>query len=739
METINNLQFNRSYTIDTKLELSILQQKDIAINAKISGFNNWINPININNELVQFCNEIGLNITYSINIDNKAYTIKDINKFYNNIYYFRQKNIYIKNSKVSPITVYLDDFNIINIYGTYDNKEFYLKHNNTKIPLLLQSINDTYKTYTFNESYNFNNRYILVDNYNNEYPITTRNITKSIRFDNEYKYTDNDLGITYTKNNTIFKVWAPVSYKVLLLLDNTLYPMEKVNNVYTTKVNIDTNNLLYNFVIYNSDSIDIVLDPYGYSSNANNLRSAIIDINKYKVKQHYNFKGEYSDSIIYELSLRDFLYDYKEGSYFKRNTIKGLKNNDMSIGLDHIIDLGITHVQLMPVLDFVTVDENNPNEMYNWGYDPVQFFTLEGSLSTNPNNPYDRVIEFKELIDTYHKNNIFVNIDVVFNHVYMTELFAYNTIVPYYFIRYKDNIKSNGSYCGNDLESNSYMMKKYLTDICKYFVNYFDIDGLRFDLMGILDIDTINQITREVRKIKPNFMIYGEGWNMPTLIDDKDKAMDSNHLSMDNVAYFNDTFRNCIKNLFVEYIDGDDLKNSILGNKFNDINKTINYIECHDNHTIYDYLKLHHNTNILDKIMILNTIVLLSNGISFIHSGQEFARSKHGHENTYNLSDKINKIHWNDKKTNINLYRYTKELIKLRNNDIVFRKGSPNTKLEFNNNLLYYYLDKYLIIFNMRDTTNTLTLPDNYCLLLSSKSQTSETIKALSVNIYKID
>ena len=734
---MENLSNQNNIYISCNVELSNCELRDFVINAKICGFHNWVNPKQINDNLKDFCYALGLNIIYTELIPDNLITVSSIQEFYQNLYQYRINNIANSVNYNETIIGYLDDYNLINIYNASNNNNLYIKKDNEVIKLHLFKINDLYSTYIFNGSVIFNSKYILCDHDDNEYPIIVRFITKTNRFEKEYCYDKNDLGVTYTRENTTFKLWAPVSHKVLLLLDNKLYPMNKSKSVYSVTIEGDFDSKLYNYVIYNNDTISVVSDPYGLSSNANSMRSAIINKNKYKSEKLHNFNGSYNDSIIYEISLRDYLQEYNQKSYFIRNSINGLKHNHESIGLDHLVDLGITHVQLMPVLDFATVDEINHTKMYNWGYDPIQYFTLEGSLSSNPNDPYNRILEFKSLIDIYHKHNISVNIDVVFNHVYMLELFSYNLVVPYYFIRYYDTHLSNGSYCGNDLETTSYMMRKYLVDICKYFIEYLDVDGLRFDLMGIIDVDTINAINNELRNIKKNVMLYGEGWNMPTAIDDSIKASENNHYKLDNISFFNDTFRDSLKNLFVEHISLDKLLNCILGNKFKESYKTVNYFECHDNQTIYDYLTSKNQNNIIDKIKILNTIVLISSGISFIHSGQEFGRTKQGIDNTYNVCDDINKVAWSQKIEYNDLYVYTKELIELRKNNRVFRYDKTRCEFKVINNLLYLYIDQFLVVFNLHENEMSIDIDLNYELVLSSKKHIENLILPISVQIYK--
>ncbi len=681
----------------------------------------------------------------TMNDDNWTFKLNGFNEFSKLIHQFKLMNIkaHRVNNNLSNINVYYDQEYELTIYGeNLPDYQFIYIENDEKYNLNLSRILDdnNKRVYTFSCLIDFEKQYYIEDQYSNQYPIINRFITKTPQFNDEFYYDGDDLGANYTTDKTIFKVWAPTATRLELLIDHVRYPMKKNKGIFEVKVDGDLDGKLYNYIVTVNNHTSICTDPYGISSNTNGVKSAVIDKSQIKCKVHKGFDKSYVDSIIYELSLRDYLFQFKDNfeSMFIANSITGLKHDGYSVGLDHIKELGITHVQLMPVFDFATVDEFKAYHTYNWGYDPQQYLSLDGSYSSNAENPYSRIYEFKNLVETYHENNLYVNLDVVFNHVYLTELFANEVLVPYYFIRYDRDRMSDGSFCGNDLESNSSMMRKYLIDICKKYIEFYDIDGLRFDLMGIIDYQTINEITSACQSIKPGFMIYGEGWNMPTAISDDLKGSDFNSYKMENVAFFNDTFRNAIKFLFIDNINTNLLTSCFEGKKFNICQQSINYIECHDNHTIFDFLEFKNQDNIIKKIKIMNTIVLLSSGIPFIHAGQEFGRSKKGYENSYNALDEINQVDWNLKKKNKDLFEFTKKAIQLRKSDPAFNTCVYNKnvyKLMYFNDMLYYQMADYLIVINLKNDSKDFE-PNNSKLLLSSGNDNPNVIEGLTVKVY---
>lgn len=320
-----------------------------------------------------------------------------------------------------------------------------------------------------------------------------------------------------------------------------------------------------------------------------------------------------------------------------------------------------------------------PNIFYNWGYDPVAHRCLEGYYSTNPKDALCRVEEFAQLVQNCHMAGIRVNLDLVFNHVYEKENYPLEKLVPdYYFLMNQQGEFSNGSYCGNDIDTQQRMSHKYFVDTCKRIVEWFDVDGFRFDLMGILDVDLVNEIEQECRKLKPDFMVYGEGWNMPSFLSEDRRASQLNQHKMEHVGHFNDYFREHIRgsngelerkgysNGAVEMIEA--ASHALCGcvdiGYYDNMEKTINYVECHDNHTLWDKNRVccrEEGREIREKRQVLaNAMVLLAQGVPFLHAGQEFGRTKQNLGNSYNRSDNYNCIDYQRRDIHIKIVNDTK-------------------------------------------------------------------------------
>lgn len=536
-------------------------------------------------------------------------------------------------------------------------------------------------------------------------------------FDDEFYYPGDDLGSTYHKEYTLFKVWAPLASKVVLMIknpykDNSIYETYKMERgkfgVHYIKLNGDFENYLYRYQVTNSGTTNIVIDPYAKGSNANGKNSVVIDLNKTKMDLYSNVPPVYKnyvDTILYELHIRDFTIDsstnIKNKGKFLGLTEEGIKTKKgLPVGLDYLKSLNITHVQLLPVLDYKTVDELNPDKSYNWGYDPQQYFALEGSYSTNPEDAYSRIIEFKKLIQTLHKAGIRVNLDVVYNHVYDYQTSTLERIVPnYYFRRKKNGLISNGTGCGNDLASEKLMVRKLIIDSLKYLLKEFEVDGFRFDLLGITDLETTKLIVSELRKINPNIMLYGEGWDMATELSSEKKTTIYNSFKVPEVGFFNDSYRDIVRghNFSNErgyllgnltYLEG--FKFVYLGScvnycyppRFLSANQSINYVECHDNSTLFDKIEDYYGTNLpleekLRLVNLVNGVIAFSLGVPFYHAGQEIGLTKYHHDNTYNLGDKYNMFRWSLLDERMDNYLYFKSILDCRRNYFAGQFYSP--------------------------------------------------------------
>lgn len=562
-------------------------------------------------------------------------------------------------------------------------------------------------------------------------------------------YSNKTLGPIYTKKETTFNVWAPLATEVNLIeyqKDDSiiLHPMSKQDDgVFTLTIKKDLDGFEYNYQVKFDNIVNETTDPYAKATTANSKRSVVVNLAKTNPKiwkRMPKFKNP-TDAIIYELSVRDFSIDPDSKFKYKGKFLALTENK----GIKYLKSLGITHIQLLPIYDFSeeSVDELNPLERYNWGYDPVNYNVVEGSYSTDPTIPNLRIKELKKAIQTLHDNGIRVIMDVVYNHVYDAKMHCLDKITPDYAFRMDENCNfSNGSACGNDLASNHKMIRKYIVDSIIYWAKEFNLDGFRFDLMGILDVETMQIIRKELNKIDEGIIILGEGWHLNTDLKPEEKASQSNADKLEGIAFFNDDIRDSVKgSTFKEIGLGfvssweqkqDRLINSIKGGNglytYTSPSQVIQYVEAHDNYTLFDQLSItkHKESNLIIKKMhkLATSIILTSQGIPFIHAGQEFFRTKYGIENSYKSSDKINKLDWNRAKENKRYIEYVKNLIALRKSEELFRMKSfeeieKNFKLlKYTRKFLAYELgEKYIIIANSSKKYREFPLNGKYRVL----------------------
>ena len=493
-------------------------------------------------------------------------------------------------------------------------------------------------------------------------------------FDDRFFYEKEDLGSNYSKEATEFVMWAPLANEVKVKLispNNETIIREMVREdkgIYRLKVNEDLLNYKYRYIINNSGVVTEAKDLYGKEVSLNSEYSVVIDTEtllKIKNVKPQTEINNYVDAVIYETHIRDL----NEGNY--NNTVNkgkyaGFAETDRKTvrgnpaGLDYIKYMGFTHVQIQPVLDFDSKDDIKTNNWYNWGYDTLSFFALEGSYALHPEVPASRILEFKEMVNKYHENDMRIIMDVVYNHIYEYENSDFEKTVPHYFFRRRRNhYLSNASGCGNDFASERKMASKTIVDSVKYLFKYFDIDGLRFDLMGLLDIATVKACYKEARKIKADAILYGEGWDMGEELPKEEKASKNNAALLKEFGFFNDAYRDIVKGPSSSFNLHE--KGYICGNTdyaygldyafhastlplsyqpmFNSANQSINYLECHDNSTLYDKLLVSNAFEeekvLLDRVNLANHILLLSFGVPLVHAGQEIGQSKDGLDNTY--------------------------------------------------------------------------------------------------------
>ena len=376
-------------------------------------------------------------------------------------------------------------------------------------------------------------------------------------FDKKYGYNGN-LGVIYSEDNCKFILWAPTAKEVQLVLygnngyeynckPTDIYTMNKgVKGTWEIELSGNFNGYYYNYLVNVNGEINEVVDPYAKAVGVNGNRGMIIDLsitnpNGWENDIKPKLKSA-TDSIIYEAHIRDLSIDESSGikdeykGKFKALTILDscIPGTNVKTVVNHIKDMGFTHIHLLPAFDYGSVDETKLDQpQFNWGYDPKNYNVPEGSYSTNPYLGNVRIKEFKEMVKALHEAGIRVVMDVVYNHMYDYYTSAFERTVPgYYFRKNQYGEMSNGSWCGNDLESRHQMVRRYIKDMCLRWQKLYGVDGFRFDLMGIIDIETLNQVYDQASKIDDSFIMYGEGWNMPTAMDDHEKGMQDNHCKM---------------------------------------------------------------------------------------------------------------------------------------------------------------------------------------------------------------
>lgn len=542
-----------------------------------------------------------------------------------------------------------------------------------------------------------------------------------------------ELGFNYNKEYTFFKIYAPKINSVKLLLyenyNDVRYQsvnMYKNGEFFEVKVEGDLDGIYYK---YQLDEKFEIVDPFCKASSINSLKSCVIDLNSTNpegfIHEEYEIANR-NEAIIYELSIKDYSSDIssKIRDDYRGKFLGLIEESDVS-GINHLKGLGITHVHLMPVFDFVGVDERNSEKFsednYNWGYNPENYNCMEGSYSTEPENPKNRIIEFKKMIQTLHANHIGVIMDVVYNHTFRNKDHPFNLIYPQFYRRDKDGDFTNGSGVGNELNTEDEFVRQFIIDSLLYFQKEFHIDGFRFDLMALIDSETTDKIVSELRKNNENVIIYGEPWMADESPLSKNKRTIFGSQKGKDYGLFNPFFRNAIKGdnddnstgFVQENVDKIGLETGICGSIYYDEkrngfcenpNETINYFNSHDNLILQDKL-IKTNADIETSTKLCFDLIILSQGIPFFHCGNEFLRSKSMYKNTYNLSLSINAVDWKLKYDNAEIYEYVKSLIEFRKMRQEFNLNNAN---EIRNKIKFYNVNDYCICFSIKNNEGFL-------------------------------
>ncbi len=545
-------------------------------------------------------------------------------------------------------------------------------------------------------------------------------------FRDAYYYSGNDLGNTYNSAHTDFRVWAPTADSVDLVTyasattpaaDGVVYEMDQdVKGTWVYSLPGNQDGTIYVYRAHFAAKVNETIDPYARTATINGDRGVVVDLDSTdpvgwadSSRPNNMSSGNPTDAVLYELHVRDLSIDTTsnipaehKGKYlaFTHLGTKYTKGKASTLtGLSAIKDLGVTHVELLPVYDFGSVDETGAGNQFNWGYDPKNYNVPEGSYSTNAADPKARIRELKQAVLAMHQNGLRVNMDVVYNHVQDSTNFAFEKLVPgYWYRRDATGTKTSGSGCGNDTATEHPMVSKFIQDSVKYWATEYKMDGFRFDLMGLIDITTMNSVRTQLNNIDPTIIMLGEGWDMGTL-PQQIRATQQNSAKIPGIGTFNAIIRDGMKGGVWDenaigwasgrYGDFASVQSGIVANApFPGLagawiggiepGQTINYVESHDNTTLADRLRKSMGMKVpmttIAKVSKLATgMLFVSQGVPFIHAGQEFLRTKNFNHNSYNSTDAVNSLKWNQRITYASNVSYLKGLLSLRKAHKAFR------------------------------------------------------------------
>ncbi|RYY90723.1 MAG: type I pullulanase [Chitinophagaceae bacterium] len=538
-------------------------------------------------------------------------------------------------------------------------------------------------------------------------------------------YLGNDLGFRYNPRLTHFKVWAPAADSVVLRIYSNGEGGAALRTVHLAKgeegswfalVDGDLLNHYYTFQTIHAGKPSLeVPDPYAVAVGVNGRRGMIVDLKKLApagwAQDKRPVQKNFTDIVLYELHVRDLSMHANSGIRNKGKyaafSERGTKGPDgVSTGLDHIRELGVTHVHLLPAFDHNSIDETKTLAPFNWGYDPLNYNAPEGSYASNARDGRVRIREFRQMVQSLHKAGLRVVMDVVYNHTSDINHSVFEQFAPGYFHRKTTDGKwANGSGCGNETASEKAMMRKYMIESLVHWVKEYHIDGFRFDLMGLHDIETMNAISDTLHRIDPTIFLYGEGWTAgDSPLPDAQRAVKKNTPQLRGVAAFSDDIRDALRGPFSDdkvsgFISGtagtkESLKFGIAASVqhpqidyskvayskapwANEPSQTISYVSCHDDPTLFDRIRLS-NRNISENEVIAmdrlaQTVVLTAQGVAFIHAGEEMLRTKGLMHNSYNAPDSVNALDWSRKDRYNNIFQYYKGLIAMRRAHPAFR------------------------------------------------------------------
>ena len=627
-----------------------------------------------------------------------------------------------------------------------------------------------------------------------EKEISTSVLMDSTEFANKYNY-DGELGAIYTKTSTTFKVWSPICNKIVLnVYDNgtpvrvnaskgsdnkTSYELTKgEKGVFSYVVGGDLEGKYYTYTVYNNinakNGVEIV-DPYAKSTGINGLRGMIVDFSKTNPDgwDDVTYLNTINKKLtVYETHVQDITSsstwssDASNATYSKTylgaqlsGTTFSKDGKTVKTGFDHIKELGVNAVQLLPIFD---QDNDETSKTFNWGYNPLNYNSLEGSYSSNPYDGYAKIKEFKTLVKSYNSANISIIMDVVYNHVSNLESSNFNYLMPKYYFRYSSGVASNGSGCGNETDSNRYMFKKFMIDSTSFWMKEYKLGGFRFDLMGLHDVTTMKELSATLKTINPNASVYGEPWTGGTsAIDSGTSASQANVSKYEGFGAFNDQMRDAlikgglndkkekgwINNTSINSTEVKAIEGGLAGKLVkngttycSDVDKSVQYVTCHDNYTLYDRMTasgISDEETIKKMCVLANSLVFTSKGTTFMLAGEEFLRTKQGNSNSYNASYEVNELDYSLKIKNADVFSNYQKLIRFKKDAKVLHSTNDDSTVEqkislLNNGatIVNYLEDKtnkaaYKIAYNNGITGDDTVSFDGYTLYLDTLNDSS--------------
>ena len=571
------------------------------------------------------------------------------------------------------------------------------------------------------------------------------------------KVNPDDLWLSYTKESTVFKLWSPHADKVKIKLFEAgnggeayatyLLKPGGGRTIWQKQIKGDLHGVYYTYQVkFDGKWLDETPGIYAKAVGVNGKRAMVLDMETTNPDGWEKDKGPKLDypneAIIYELHIRDMTIHPASGSSMPGRYLglveSGTKGPDgVSTGIDHLKELGINYVHLLPTFDHYAINEKRlDSAQFNWGYDPQNYNVPEGSFSSDPFKAEVRIKEFKEMVKAFHDNGIGVILDVVYNHTGRTEQSNFNLENPEYYYRFReDGSYSDAAACGNETASEKKMMRKFILESVHYWAEEYHLDGFRFDLMGIHDITTMNEVAADLKKVNPNIFVYGEGWTASdSPLPEQDRALKKHTKQMPQITAFSDDIRDGLKGSVFEdkstgFVSGAkgteaSVAFGIVGSveheeiDYSQVNyskeswandpwQVISYVSCHDNHTLIDKLEVSRPDADKEKLIAMdklaNAVVLTSQGVAFLHAGSEMLRTKNEEHNSYNLPDSINQIDWNWKVKNKAVVGYYTNLIKLRKAHPAFRMASGD---QVRKHLSFEKMENGLISYQINDHAN---------------------------------